>query len=252
MVRLQTQLKIGAAIVAAAGLGFAASAASANIFLVTYTGTTQYTQDDFGLFSSVIPLDGQTATATFLIDTTPRPGASTVTTLIQGLPPGALSTITAGAFASSPILAASLTVGDVTISCATFGKCANPDIFFLGEIDRYDEVYEQTIGAVWSSPDGQSTYTMDFGAGAFATDGALAGHDLNHFPSLDGSPGEYGGFGFDYGLSFADGSFMDTSVSIGEGTVTVQAVPEPDAWALMIAGFGLAGAALRRRRRTFA
>jgi hypothetical protein len=30
------------------------------------------------------------------------------------------------------------------------------------------------------------------------------------------------------------------------------AVPEPAAWSLMIAGFGLAGAALRRRRRAFA
>ena len=30
--------------------------------------------------------------------------------------------------------------------------------------------------------------------------------------------------------------------------VTITAVPEPAAWAIMIAGFGLAGAALRRRR----
>lgn len=32
------------------------------------------------------------------------------------------------------------------------------------------------------------------------------------------------------------------------GTATVMAAPEPDAWALMIAGFGVVGAALRGRR----
>jgi hypothetical protein len=39
---------------------------------------------------------------------------------------------------------------------------------------------------------------------------------------------------------------------VGGPTVTTEAVPEPAAWALMIAGFGMAGAALRRRRLTLA
>lgn len=36
------------------------------------------------------------------------------------------------------------------------------------------------------------------------------------------------------------------------GDVVSAAVPEPDQWALLIGGFGLAGAALRRKRRTLA
>lgn len=61
-------------------------------------------------------------------------------------------------------------------------------------------------------------------------------------------------FGFDYGsaaitgvsiaLHVTDAVLLD-DVRIATGA----AVPEPGAWALMIAGFGLAGAALRNRRR---
>jgi hypothetical protein len=40
--------------------------------------------------------------------------------------------------------------------------------------------------------------------------------------------------------SFGDGSF--------EGTLTAPGIPEPANWAMMIAGFGLAGAVQRRRR----
>jgi hypothetical protein len=41
--------------------------------------------------------------------------------------------------------------------------------------------------------------------------------------------------------------FVDR-VSVGDAPATPAAVPEPAAWALMIAGFGMAGAGLRRRR----
>jgi hypothetical protein len=34
----------------------------------------------------------------------------------------------------------------------------------------------------------------------------------------------------------------------GNGTLTISAIPEPASWALMIAGFGLVGSALRRRK----
>ena len=52
-------------------------------------------------------------------------------------------------------------------------------------------------------------------------------------------------------LSFAA---TGTSDSLGGylDNITISAVPEPATWAMMIAGFGLAGAAIRRRRNAFA
>jgi hypothetical protein len=47
-----------------------------------------------------------------------------------------------------------------------------------------------------------------------------------------------------YGLIVAGSDTIDT----GTGTFTFSAVPEPSAWALMIMGFGLTGAMLRRRQ----
>ncbi|WP_313538139.1 PEPxxWA-CTERM sorting domain-containing protein [Sphingomonas sp.] len=45
-------------------------------------------------------------------------------------------------------------------------------------------------------------------------------------------------------------SFLGDRDTTVRYTVNVAAVPEPQQWALLIGGFGLAGAALRRRRRT--
>ena len=39
-----------------------------------------------------------------------------------------------------------------------------------------------------------------------------------------------------------------TDGDFGRGALTISAVPEPASWALLIAGFGLSGAVLRRRR----
>jgi hypothetical protein len=51
---------------------------------------------------------------------------------------------------------------------------------------------------------------------------------------------------------FRTGTFATTpypGLELGNGTLTIaNAVPEPGSWALLIAGFGLTGAVLRRRR----
>jgi hypothetical protein len=49
------------------------------------------------------------------------------------------------------------------------------------------------------------------------------------------------------GLSIKTAGAVDTSV-FTQGSVGVPAVPEPATWAMMISGFGLLGAAARRRR----
>ena len=55
------------------------------------------------------------------------------------------------------------------------------------------------------------------------------------------------------GVSYLRGSFLNGPQDIGlvgssAALVTPGAVPEPESWAMLIAGFGLVGAAMRRRR----
>jgi hypothetical protein len=49
------------------------------------------------------------------------------------------------------------------------------------------------------------------------------------------------------------GFYINSTDSFGgRGALTISTVPEPDSWALLIAGFGLTGAMLRRRRAALA
>ncbi len=66
-----------------------------------------------------------------------------------------------------------------------------------------------------------------------------------------GLPGYVGGALFQQNSSDGSGNFYPDTLGLrldGDMEASVVSVPEPQAWLLMIAGFGLAGAALRRRR----
>lgn len=132
---------------------------------------------------------------------------------------------------------------------------AEPDVYFVLEGPILGGVEGSSLG------DGQvlfevfSFVTGDFGGG------------LNTFAfiALDAvNPGE---FDIPYGFelqgeqlftgtpgapTFRLGTFtlQDTAGLLGDFTLTISAVgvPEPGAWALMLLGFGAAGAALRRRK----
>ena len=72
---------------------------------------------------------------------------------------------------------------------------------------------------------------------------------------IGAGPGSYRLLGTSFsGPAWASGTlvlyYWDTFTADNANSVdvTITAVPEPAAWAIMIAGFGLAGAALRRRR----
>jgi len=56
----------------------------------------------------------------------------------------------------------------------------------------------------------------------------------------------YGHFNFDHGAR--QGSLVFNDTDLGSLKIEHAAVPEPATWALMITGFGLGGATLRRRR----
>ncbi len=74
-------------------------------------------------------------------------------------------------------------------------------------------------------------------------------------PIMGRAPGPFGGFGF-HGLGGSTTVALDGSYDVDNITFTYQvqtgqaaAVPEPEAWAMLLTGFGLTGALVRRRAR---
>ena len=115
----------------------------------------------------------------------------------------------------------------------------NSSGFDIAEVDDGtgpDPVYSATLGA--------GTYTLyltqynNFGPAS-----------LPGFFAFDGQPNFRGGFVDFYGNERNGNWALDIS---GVDSVTTAAVPEPAAWALMLAGFGLVGSAARRRQRSVA
>jgi hypothetical protein len=101
-----------------------------------------------------------------------------------------------------------------------------------------------------------STAAVDF-TSAVLSDGVNS-WDLHKF--IDDGTNEYWSFDNPPSnqYSIGDGTYTLTIMgnnngasSLG-GTVTINAVPEPAAWAMMLIGFGAIGASMRRRRTRFA
>jgi hypothetical protein len=148
----------------------------------------------------------------------------------------------------------SLNAGDAF----TLSADAN-DLWNAGALPRWSNANGLTgdLFATGSDESGQAAGTLigsDFGLltidGFSAPYGALVGQ-------IGTGPGSYRllGTGFS-GAAWATGSlvlyYWDTFTADNTNSVDVNiglgVVPEPAAWAMMIAGFGLAGATLRRRR----
>jgi hypothetical protein len=116
------------------------------------------------------------------------------------------------------------------------------------------------------------TYTVSFD---YSRNPANAAQDVSALVSVGGAnttvDAPNGGFGGEFAMTWLSGGF--TFVGAGHDTITLAsldpqdsnagvffdnvsvsgpAVPEPASWALMIGGFGMAGAMLRRRRVTMA
>ena len=79
-------------------------------------------------------------------------------------------------------------------------------------------------------------FDLDFAYGPDAQPPVVSLYLADVGSTLSIVPGTYG-----FTLDGLDGS-------AGSGTVTITAVPEPAAWAVMLVGFGAVGALLRRRR----
>ncbi len=129
-------------------------------------------------------------------------------------------------------------------------------------------------------PTAQSAWTFTVSAASIlsVTDDFIVGDIFNLSGDITGSTTFYAGAATDvqaegfYGAAWLNASYSKIAVLVGPGSYSFSitgageggipaglgvrldtaAVPEPAAWALMISGFGLVGAAARRRRQVAA
>ncbi len=128
-----------------------------------------------------------------------------------------------------------------------------------------------TLNGVTGTATGSGTYlvnTVDFTVGINATVGATSSGTLTNTATVDGSPFSYsvpytiviggtdtitlgGNTFYTNGVKVHFNALTFTNVGVGatesgDLTATVS-VPEPAAWVMMVAGFGLVGVGVRRR-----
>jgi hypothetical protein len=166
-----------------------------------------------------------------------------------------------------------ITFTETIIASGALGADSFSDalVTFTGTADTGDVVGAYQISDLPLTVDvaglGSATFTDDFllyanNAGNFIgigetaiplallyVEGALGGYDLQSDFLLNGLASR--NLGSSYNTTAGTFSFSSTAET-ATFEAKLGAVPEPAAWALMIAGFGLTGAMLRRRRAAFA
>lgn len=151
---------------------------------------------------------------------------------------------TAGTIATTPVSIAGAArpalggsgFGYVSSAMANnFATLSTPDLksisFYWGSIDTYNTL--QVLGA-----GGAVVYTINGGMFPPAT-GNQGASATNRRVFITAGPNEV----------ITGLTFRSTGVAFEFDNFAADAVPEPEQWALLIAGFGLVGAAARRQRR---
>ena len=111
---------------------------------------------------------------------------------------------------------------------------------------EYVATYPGQAAGVWASLTGNGLTANDFGLFSPTN---LSGADLSMHPDFSAS-----GSAINFGFAMRRGPATVTDVyndvlRADNFRVTVNAVPEPATWAMMIVGFGMVGGLARRRRR---
>lgn len=122
-------------------------------------------------------------------------------------------------------------------------------------IDMLVQIFSKTYApadftSVLDTAFNTSLVSVDLGPGVGLSYGKTYSLAFFNADSL-GVPGYVGGALFQQDLSDGSGNFYPDTLGFrldGDMESSVAGVPEPSTWLLMIAGFGLAGGALRRRR----
>lgn len=135
----------------------------------------------------------------------------------------------------------------------TLGAAATPQYSFAKNESTTDFVLSG-LGGAQVTTTGQAVAGFPTSNAIFGTSvitGNVASNAKNGAPLAD----QYFGLKFDAGSTAytgyakVDGSGLTLSEIQYQPAAVVAAVPEPETWALMIAGFGGVGLAMRRRRR---
>jgi hypothetical protein len=206
--------KILAGVMSAAIL-LAGSAASAAKYMVSFSGVMA-SGTDSGLFGPPGDLTGRIFVATYLVDTTPP---------IENVP---------GVYEHATPTSATLKIGDITYlfptgptnvknASASVGQLYFEYSTIIDSNPLDSERVTNTSTSPWFQP------SLQFGDDAIIYAQGTGSYRIRVCCAPD----------------FTEVNSFGTFTS---DKVTITAVPEPATWAMMITGFGLAGAALRRRR----
>lgn len=220
-----------------AGLLLGAAPAAAKVMTLNYYGAVGSGADNLGVFGAGADLASQAFVASFVFDTD---FAGRTTSATQ-------DRIDGGSDASLPsFLSASLEINGVAWD-------------FPGGVIETVAIADGVVTA--TSADGDTIASPDllalFAPGAnqihLGLFGPIFSLDLEQNAAWDatGSTGHFQISSFDDGAGDfvrTYGTLVSTRATLDDGTVVGGGVPEPATWALMILGFGTAGAVLRRRR----
>jgi len=222
-------LIIGAALVAS----ISSAAEAATIVTATYQGTLNSGQDWSGVFGAAqADLTGAAFTAVFVMD---------IDQPTRVTHPGVSDTVIGGG-ANSPYVAASITINNITFD---FGPIDNGGVqvtagnqslnaFSQEDTDGVGIDFQLSmLGRFFGAPAIPSLLDTPFSTDVGLTQGSFFGINI-----------------FDWGtMQTVAAAHGDLAVNSVSATVSqTAAVPEPATWAMMILGFGAAGAVLRRGR----
>ena len=136
---------------------------------------------------------------------------------------------------------------------------AEVEFSFISDFDNGLQAQDQSrriANAIGLGPIGNTLFPINFGVGAREV--GIAGGDSGGPGFVDGKLATINSYGLTFGTNFGDfggglnsgwGEFSGyVPVFIHTDFIATTAVPEPASWAMLILGFGLTGATMRRRR----
>lgn len=225
----EDKMKIRTLAAASAAFGILAAASAANAAI-----TVSHIEEG-NLFG---PIDGGQGVMIYDFDAIADPNVTYVGNVLQGPQTGSTS--------ASPPYGGSVT-GDNT-------KYASVQESTTGTFSTLPGFYLSTFSFYLGSPDSYNTLTFNLLGGGSQT---FSGEDI-----WGGSPAGTGDRTLGYRVYYDFGGAKVTSITFGTGDTNafefdgiagnVAMVPEPGTWALMIMGFGGAGAMIRRRKAALA